>query len=416
VGEGDAPAALVEQGEAHFAAGRLDAAEQAFRAALALDPDHLDAVNDLAVLLHGLGRPVEAAGYARRLRELDPLYAGSAELLGRALLAAGRPQPAVDPLLRASGEAPDDADLWQTLLLAALRAQDPLAARIAVTALHRLGAGTDDRATAASLDAELAVRGYLVAGLDDAPRLDEPALVSVIVPCYGQAHWLPDAVESVIAQTYAHWELIVVDDGSPDDTTAVATALAAAHPERDIRVLTTPNAGLPGARNNGVAQARGGYVLPLDADDVLAPTYLERLVGALDARPGASIAYAVLREFGDSDLVWVTGPCDLATVREENRIAYASLYRRSLYDAVGGYRADARHYEDWEFWLRAAALGAEAVLVPEPLFLYRRTTASRMDRLNQERQLYFAELVLRNPEIYGAERAAQAAATVRAAP
>jgi GT2 family glycosyltransferase/Flp pilus assembly protein TadD len=402
---------LVARGEEHFAAGRIAEAERAFREALAVDPGSLDALNDLGVVLLGQGRAAEASGCARRLRELAPLYPGSAELLGRALATAGRPQLALDLLLRATGEAPADRDLWGALADAALKADDPLIARVAITGLHRTGAaGPDAASTVAALDAELERRGYLVAGLDDAPAGD--ALVSIVIPCYGQAHWLPDAVESVLGQTYASWELIVVDDGSPDDTSAVATALAAANPERRIRVLTLPNAGLPGARNNGIARAEGAYILPLDADDRLAPTFLERTVGALDARPTASIAYAVLREFEDSDYVWPTGPCNLATVREENRIAYASLYRRSLYDAVGGYRADARHYEDWEFWLRAAALDAAAVLVPEMLFLYRRTAASRMDRLNQEREIYFAELVLRNPDIYGPEREDAARATL----
>jgi glycosyltransferase involved in cell wall biosynthesis len=104
-------------------------------------------------------------------------------------------------------------------------------------------------------------------------------LISVIVPCYEQAHLLPEAVASVQAQSAADWELLVVDDGSPDDTAEVASALAAADPR--IRLLRKPNGGLSSARNAGLAQVRGRFVQFLDADDMLLPGKFERNLGQL---------------------------------------------------------------------------------------------------------------------------------------
>src|SRR4051812_15947600 len=108
-------------------------------------------------------------------------------------------------------------------------------------------------------------------------------LVSVIVPCFGQAHYLPEAVGSVLAQTFTDWECIIVDDGSPDDTAAVAARLAAG--DDRIKIVRQENRGLPGARNAGIRAARGRYILPLDADDRLEPTMLEKTVAVLQSDP-----------------------------------------------------------------------------------------------------------------------------------
>ncbi len=122
-----------------------------------------------------------------------------------------------------------------------------------------------------------AARPCLVGPVADGPR------VSVVIPCWNQACFLPEAVESVVAQTFRSFEIVVVDDGSPDDTAAVAQRLAKHHPDVAIRLLRQENAGLAAARNAGIAAAHGELVLPLDSDDRIQPDYLERLVAALDA-------------------------------------------------------------------------------------------------------------------------------------
>ena len=122
--------------------------------------------------------------------------------------------------------------------------------------------------------------------------------VSVIIPCYSQADYLPDALTSILEQTFEDWEVIVVNDGSPDDTSSVVASLAQANPGSRIRLVESMNRGLAGARNLGVGSALGRYVLPLDADDRLEPTFLEHTVGLLESDESAAIAYTDVRQFG----------------------------------------------------------------------------------------------------------------------
>src|SRR5215208_7628052 len=104
-------------------------------------------------------------------------------------------------------------------------------------------------------------------------------LVSVVIPCYNQAHFLGEAIESVLAQSYPYFEIIVVDDGSPDDTSEVA----ARYPE--VRLVRQENQGVSGARNSGFARSEGEYVVFLDADDRLLPEALEAHLEHLEAHP-----------------------------------------------------------------------------------------------------------------------------------
>src|SRR5262249_210543 len=91
-------------------------------------------------------------------------------------------------------------------------------------------------------------------------------MVSVVIPCYKQSHYVTDAIESVFAQTYRNFEIIVVDDGSPDDVRAVVERLIARHPQLKLRVVSQTNQGLSASRNTGIREAAGEFILPLDAD------------------------------------------------------------------------------------------------------------------------------------------------------
>lgn len=111
----------------------------------------------------------------------------------------------------------------------------------------------------------------------------EKALISVIIPCYNQAVYLPEALESLLKQTYTHWEAIVVNDGSPDDTEAVALEYARQFPQ--IKYVSQSNGGLSAARNKGIEYAQGTYILPLDADDRISPKYMEEAMRAFEEKP-----------------------------------------------------------------------------------------------------------------------------------
>src|SRR4051812_308036 len=97
--------------------------------------------------------------------------------------------------------------------------------------------------------------------------------VSIIMPCYKQAAYLPDALDSVLAQTFANWECIVISDGSPDNVAEIAGEYT--QKKDRIRFYATENGGVSVARNFGIARAKGKYILPLDADDKISPNYVE---------------------------------------------------------------------------------------------------------------------------------------------
>jgi glycosyltransferase involved in cell wall biosynthesis len=196
-------------------------------------------------------------------------------------------------------------------------------------------------------------------------------LIAVVIPCYNYGMYITEAVESVKAQTLSNVELIVVDDGSTDPLTVqILSELAA---KGGVNVIRQPNRGLSAARNTGIRSTSARYIVCLDADDRIEPTYLEKAVAVLESRPDVGIAYSWARLFGDEDYIWVTEPADAVRLLEYNHIPVSAVFRREAWQLVGGFDETMRiGYEDWEFWLRIMSLGYRGWLIPEPLFAHRR--------------------------------------------
>ncbi|MEW2625436.1 glycosyltransferase family A protein [Streptomyces sp. NPDC048106] len=202
-----------------------------------------------------------------------------------------------------------------------------------------------------------------------APR---PPAVSVVIPCYNYGRYLPRTLDSVVRQTFADWEIVIVDDGSTDDSPAVAQAFIDRHPDRRVRLLHQANAGVSAARNAGIAAAAGRYILPLDADDVIDPTMLEKTAALLDAEPDIAIVSTDLFVFTDAEdvppQVLSLPPYDRELLLERLIMFYCSLYRREAWEVVGGYNERMRVGEDWDFWIGCAERGFVAHHLSEPLF------------------------------------------------
>jgi glycosyltransferase involved in cell wall biosynthesis len=202
----------------------------------------------------------------------------------------------------------------------------------------------------------------------------KPGLVSVVVAAFNAAEFLPLAVESVRAQTYSRWELVVVDDGSTDDTCGIAARLAGR--DRRIRVVHQPNLGPAAARNRGLLECDGELVQYLDADDELCPDKLARQVAFLADRPDIDIV--------TGDALYFDGTGARRTELEppppaENWRAdlllrnvttiNSPLTRRRVIAKIGAFkernaRGERVLCEDWDFWLRAALAGAELAYIP----------------------------------------------------
>ncbi|MFC8232814.1 glycosyltransferase family 2 protein [Streptomyces sp. NPDC056661] len=202
------------------------------------------------------------------------------------------------------------------------------------------------------------------------PHGSDP-VVSVVIPCHDYARYLPEAVSSVLAQTFRDWELVIVDDGSTDDTVEVTQSLIACHPDRRIRLLQQSNAGVSAARNTGIEASTGRYILPLDADDVIAATMLEKTVGVLDSDPGIAIASTDVFTFTDDDLPPQAMPLPAYSrelLLQRLIMFYCSLYRRTAWQTVGGYNESMRAGEDWDFWIGCVEHGFDAHHIHEALF------------------------------------------------
>ena len=184
------------------------------------------------------------------------------------------------------------------------------------------------------------------------------------------------AVASVAAQTYADRELVLVDDGSTDPATGAAPA--AAGRAAGVTLCRTANRGTAAARNLAVERARGDYIVPLDADDSLAPAFLAETVPVLDARPEVGVVYTWVGLVGRHRGVWRTGGFTVPELLAQNTLHVTALYRRRVWEDVGGYDPRfAESAEDWDFWLAAAARGWQGACVPRVLAFYRRGPGGR---------------------------------------
>ena len=208
--------------------------------------------------------------------------------------------------------------------------------------------------------------------------------ISVLMPCFNHGTFLGEAIESVFAQTFQDFEIIVVDDGS---TEALTKNVLSQLTTPRITVFTTANHGLPAARNHAADHASGALFCALDADDKLAPTWFEKAVKVLDERPDLAFVSHWLETFGDEHWTWKPDRCDLPALLARNTVNGAAVVRREAFEAVGGYDASMRDgCEDWDFWLRLAERGFAGAIVPEVLFYYRRRSDSMSRAMLDQRR------------------------------
>ena len=207
-----------------------------------------------------------------------------------------------------------------------------------------------------------------------------------IIPTYNYAQYLPEAIESALKQTVAPLQIIVVDDGSTDNTQEVLKNLQFPAPlPCPLESYRKENGGLSAARNTGILAAKGEYILCLDADDTLDEHFLEFTEGIDD------IVATKQQEFGQRSNVldWKEHPV-FKDFMPYNQIPAGCLFKREIWEKVGGYDESMRKgYEDWDFWYRAVRMGYTVTAVPYKLFNYR----IHGDSMINTTKLYHDELV-----------------------
>jgi len=228
---------------------------------------------------------------------------------------------------------------------------------------------------------------------------DSPPIVSVIMPCFNQGQFIEEAVESVIAQTFTPVEIIIINDGSTDIETV---RLLNHYQKPNVSVIHTANQGPSAARNVGIHQAKGQYILPVDADDRIAPTYLEKAVPILESQPEVGIVYAQAELFGAKTGSFDLPPYQFPDILLGNMIFNSSLYRKADWEKAGGYNENmVLGWEDYDFWLSILELGKEVFCIPEVLFLIRVVENSRSQQMNQEYWIKsYAQIFKNHPQLY----------------
>jgi glycosyltransferase involved in cell wall biosynthesis len=202
--------------------------------------------------------------------------------------------------------------------------------------------------------------------------------VTVVMPAYNVEQYIAAAIESVLAQTFCDFELLVVDDGATDGTAAIAESFV----RRDsrVRLLQKTNGGLSSARNAALRRSTAPAIAILDSDDLWDPRFLEAQIELLAKRPDVDIVSGNARNLGGSAHARPARPFPdprpdpglLEILADEEAIFIMSVFRRRVYEVVGDFDETMRSNEDYDYWIRAAIAGFRFARNDRPLGWYRR--------------------------------------------
>ena len=282
----------------------------------------------------------------------------------------------------------DATDLVGDHGLSGLGGNDPLIDLLGVTSpeLLRLFADLDEDADIASEPS------WGVSRVGGVPK-EQPAKLSVVIPCYNHGSFLIEAMASFERTTDDSCELVIVNDGSDEPRT-----LEILEKMRAIgyRIIDQENRGISAARNRGIEEAWGAYILPLDSDNRLRPGFAKAAVRVLDESPEVGVVYGSWEEFGLRKRIREPRTFDLVALVAGNFIDACAVFRKSLWAEVGGYDRELVAWADWEFWLALAKQGCQFHRLDQVCFEYRvrpNSNVSFMDdpRIRRQQIFYIAE-------------------------
>jgi glycosyltransferase involved in cell wall biosynthesis len=224
-------------------------------------------------------------------------------------------------------------------------------------------------------------------------------LVSVVIPTFNCAEWIGETIDSVLRSYFQSYEIIVVDDGSTDKTADVVKKLM--RRSHRIKYLKRENRGPSAARNFGIKQSRGEFILPLDADDLIAPSYIGKAVAVLERERAVSIVYCFAEKFGEESGRWELPEFTMPHMLLSNCIFCTAMFRRADFNRTGGYCEELRGWEDWDFWLSLLELGGSVHCLEEILFSYRIRSNSRTFTSNRvDPRSILQSIVARHEKLY----------------
>lgn len=198
--------------------------------------------------------------------------------------------------------------------------------------------------------------------------------VSVIMPCYNDGQYIREAIDSVKNQTYSNIEILVIDDGSDDkETCQILNQLPS-----DVFILKSEHLRPAGARNLGIRRATGKYILPLDSDDKIDSTYVEKCVSILDDNEKIGAVYCYADLFGEKSGAWELPQYSFRNMLIDNIVFVTAMFRKDDWERAGGFDTSMDSgMEDYAFWISILSLGKDIYQIPETLFHYRIKKTSR---------------------------------------
>lgn len=212
---------------------------------------------------------------------------------------------------------------------------------------------------------------------------------TIIIPCYNQAEYVSDAIESCLQQ--GALEIIVINDGSTDNSKEIIE-------KYPVKLINQVNKGLPSARNTGLMNAKGEYILPLDADDILVDGALKKMEQYIEEY---SIVAPSFKCFGEHNNVVLLAETELSHFAEANRIGYFSLYRKEDALAIGGYSPRMlQGYEDYHFWINMLTSGASIKVLQDILVLYRTKKHSMIHDAQKHHDSLMGQIKKDFPNLY----------------
>lgn len=223
--------------------------------------------------------------------------------------------------------------------------------------------------------------------------------VTILIPSYGQKEFLPEAIDSALAQT-VRCEIIVVDDGSTDGSLAVARE----YKNFGVKVIEQINKGLASARNTGIMNASGDYILMLDADDILKENCVEKILEVAEKTKADVIAPSIhCFGLGNVTTILMDNPT-FDDFKEGNRLAYCSAIKREVLLETGGYSPKYDQLGGWEdlaLWYDLMRRKKKIVTIPEPLVFYRTKAESMWTKADQNKEALWAQIIKDFPEAKG---------------
>lgn len=223
--------------------------------------------------------------------------------------------------------------------------------------------------------------------------------ISIVIPCYNHGAYIQDAIDSVLAQTYANWEIIIVDDGSTD---AVTIQKLKSIEINNVAIYFQQNRGVSVARNFGATKAKGDYLLFLDGDDKIGNEYLQLATEAFLASPNVNYVYCDIQEFGNSNNYRSIEMLDLKKTLLHNQTHVSAIIKKELWLASNGFDENFKKgWEDWDFIITLLKIGIEYYKIPKGLLNYRILTSSRdTNAVNTHHKLLKNQIYLKHIESY----------------